>query len=234
MGLETPKVALEMAGKPLVAHVAQTLLQANICTLIAVVSDWTRPYLEAMNLGFIFARQPDPRGTGDATRIGVLALDDSVETVVVACGDSPLFGTETVFRLLDEHEKHAAAVTLTSCELDNPAGYGRIVRGPKGLVTGIIEEKQASECVRAIREVNGGLYAFNREWLKKVLQKVEYSDREFVLTEVVSIAVNEGRTIAVVPVSSLEIGGVNTPEELNAAERLLTSERKPSNGRADS
>lgn len=234
MGLDTPKVALEVAGKPLVAHVADTLTAAGIVEIIAVVSEWTKPYLQQMNRGFTYACQPEPLGTGDATKCGLDKVRESTQTVVVACGDSPLFTAQTVRRLLDEHRQSGAVVTLTSCELDAPSGYGRIVRNDDGDIVGIVEEKRASVAERAIREVNGGLYAFECSWLREAVQSADYHDKEFVLTEVLDLAARQGRRLTAIPVSSLEIGGVNTPGELEKAERLLSIERIHRDGRTDS
>jgi bifunctional N-acetylglucosamine-1-phosphate-uridyltransferase/glucosamine-1-phosphate-acetyltransferase GlmU-like protein len=121
--------------------------------------------------------------------------------------------------------REGATVTLVSAVLHDPSGYGRILRSPEGDIEGIVEEKLANGDLKAIREINGGSYAFDAEWLWANLISMQKNEvGEYCLTEMVDIAVAQGRKVIAVPAAPTEILGINTPAQLREAEAILKSE----------
>ncbi len=235
MASDTPKVLLPVAGRPLVEWVLDCLSGAGVRDICVVVPQDSVEIRAVLGSRVEYAVQAEPTGTADAARCALRVLDPQTEHIVLACGDSPLFLPATVAALEEEHLRAGAAVTLTSAILDNPTGYGRIVRSNDGVIVRVCEEKQAGQSERKLKEVNGGLYAFEVAWLRAQLEERLGPERiqgasscsdvqsvsEFVLTRVVEMAVPGQRAVASVSCDPEEIGGVNTPEELARAERTL-------------
>lgn len=221
MGSCIPKVLIPLLGRPLLVRVLQTLREGGIQRIVAVVRPDADDVREALQGQADFAVQQHPGGTGHAVASARDLLQDHSGPVVVACGDSPLFRAQTVQRLLGEHISQRAAVTLAAAHLEDPTGYGRIIRDPSGRVTGIVEERDASPEQQAVTEVNGGLYAFEPAVLWSSLSNQMPDDREFVLTELVGKLVQEGHRVAAVQCDPRELLGVNTPEQLREAEQVL-------------
>ena len=113
------------------------------------------------------AIQESQFGTGDAARCGLAELPAGAKEVVVLCGDAPLIRPATIRALLAVRRRKGAVASVLTGILDDPKGYGRIVRNPDGTVARIVEEKDADEAVRKIREVNSGTYAFDRAFLER-------------------------------------------------------------------
>mgnify|MGYP000017644723 CR=1 FL=1 len=225
MGGDVPKVLLPVAGRPMVERVCSLLLSAGVSPLCVVVSPQTHePVRRALGADVLLALQPEPRGSGDAVLCAAPLLRETRRDVLVACGDSPLFTLQSVRRLMQTHREREAAITLVSAILDNPSGYGRIIRKEAGgPVSGIVEERDADTALRAIREVNGGLYAFNAAFLWPALEEAAARSRrgEFVLTELVGLAVERNLLVEAVQCPAEEVAGVNTPQELEHASEVL-------------
>ncbi len=220
MGADIPKVMLKVGGTPMVRRVVETLRDAGVSPVCVIVPAGSSPVRELLGDTVLYAVQERPTGTGDATAAARPLLTGS-SRVVVACGDSPLFSVDTVRRLMDAHCIADAPVTLVTAHLDDPSGYGRIVRDSAGTIVSVVEESVAHAREKAISEVNGGLYAFNASWLWDNIQRPAADEREFVLTEVVARAVAQGRTVSSAHCEPGELAGVNTPAQLEEASRIL-------------
>ncbi len=203
MRSKTPKILHSIAGRTLVGHALAGAAAIDPDVLIAVVSHERERVTAAIaesagDLGreILIAEQDEPLGTGDAARAGLTALpDDFTGTVVITVGDAPLLDGATLQALLATHS--GAAVTLTSFIVDDPAGYGRIVRGPGGQVAAIVEHKDAGEAELAITEVNAGIYAFDAATLRAALGALstDNAQGEYYLTDVVAIANRAGEQV---------------------------------------
>lgn len=225
MRTHLPKVLHRCGDLPLVAHVVRLAL-ARRCDPIVVVTSpnaaQVEPALRSLfpKAPLVFAVQEKPRGTGDAARAGLAALPETAARVLVLYGDVPLLSPATVGRL----EKAAARVPLAllTAELDDPAGYGRVVRESR-TVTRIIEDKDASAAERAIREVNAGVYVADAALLRRVLGSLTRANAqgEYYLTDIVPAAAAAGGAVAVKTEDFAEVRGVNTRAELAAAEAIL-------------
>jgi bifunctional UDP-N-acetylglucosamine pyrophosphorylase / glucosamine-1-phosphate N-acetyltransferase len=224
-----PKVAHLVLGKPVVWHVAQAVRAAGIREMVFVLGygrDKILPVVEAFD-GKV-AIQESQFGTGDAARCGLAELSAGAREVVVLCGDAPLLRPATIRGLLAARRRQGAPASVLTGVLDDPTGYGRIVRGDDGSVARIVEEKDANASLRKVREVNSGTYAFDRVFLERGLPRLSdlNAQREYYLTDLVLEALAEGKRV--VPVTAAEpdeVRGINSRRELAEATRILL-ERK--------
>ncbi|MDH7601540.1 MAG: NTP transferase domain-containing protein [Armatimonadota bacterium] len=219
-----PKVLEPLQGKPLVCHVLETLREAGVKRVIVVVGFGAEQVESVLDSAVEYARQDVQLGSGHAVKCALASLPQPEGPVVVMCGDSPLFKTETIRAMLDEQRKTGAAVVLTSAVVEDPTGYGRIVRDEKGLAQRIVEEKCANAAERTIKEVNGGAYVFWGPWLASNIERMSKNDAgEYNLTDMIRLAVEQGKNVSVVRCEPDEILGVNTPDDLVRAEAVLRS-----------
>jgi bifunctional UDP-N-acetylglucosamine pyrophosphorylase/glucosamine-1-phosphate N-acetyltransferase len=143
--------------------------------------------------------QEQQLGTGHAFRQAVPALADFRGTVLVLCGDTPLLTTGTLTELLATHRRRGASATVLSADLDDPSGYGRVVRDAEGDIARIVEERDATPEERALHEINTAIYAFEHPEITEVLGEIRSDNRqgEYYLTDVVSLLRDRGRRVAV-------------------------------------
>ena len=157
---------------------------------IVVVGGTNLPELKkalAEEQGVDFVRQPEPRGTADAARRALAKLPKSGGDVMILCGDAPLVRGRSLARALATHRKRRSAVTVVTAMADDPFGLGRIVRGPRGRLERIVEEKDATREERRIREVNSGGFVLGLETLRRLLPKIRRGNvqKEYYLTDMV-------------------------------------------------
>jgi bifunctional UDP-N-acetylglucosamine pyrophosphorylase/glucosamine-1-phosphate N-acetyltransferase len=204
----------------MLAYVLDVARQATGARPLVVISPATAAVLEAFAAEADFALQDEPRGTGDAVRVALASLPAETSEVVVLSGDTPLFEAETVRRLVDQRRRDAAAMTLASFRPEEPGAYGRVVRDGDR-VRRIVEPKDASSAELEIEEVNAGLYAFDAAWLRTRIADLSVSaaSGEVYLTELVSLAVADGR-----PVTALEIEDEVEPIGVDDRLKLATAE----------
>jgi len=215
-----PKVLHEVGGKPLLAHVIATAMKVvpvnNVYAIIGHESARVREAVASTGIGFIL--QEEQRGTGHALMVAQEALAD-YETIIVLSGDAPLITAQTIEKLGEFHTSNKAAMTILSACLENPTGYGRVIRKGKSSaeVRAIVEEKSATMAQRKIREINSGFYAFDRKSLFGHINqlKTDNAHREYYLTDLASVLVKaKKRVVAVEANDSSEILGGNTRAEL--------------------
>jgi bifunctional UDP-N-acetylglucosamine pyrophosphorylase/glucosamine-1-phosphate N-acetyltransferase len=159
--------------------------------------------------------QKEQLGTGHGVMMAKEAIKDS-DRVIVMCGDTPLIREETIAALVAEHEKENNQATVLSVIMAEPFGYGRIIKA-SGQVTGIVEEKDATEEERAIQEINSGMYCFQSESLLRILEQLEPKNAqgEYYLTDVLSILHQQGEKVgAYLAADSEEIAGINDRVQL--------------------
>ncbi len=155
-----PKVLHPVAGKPMLAHVVGTAGALEASPIIPVVGHGAEEVRATMaGLGLHFVLQPEQLGTGHALLCAEGALNGFSGALLLLCGDVPLLQEKTLRALLEHHFRQAACVTILTAEMSDPAGYGRIIRGAEG-VERIVEEKDADESERQVREINTGIYLF--------------------------------------------------------------------------
>lgn len=183
-----PKALHPVAGLPMVRHVCDAARAAGFGRIVVVVSPEGEAIAQAAGDGAVAAIQVEPRGTGDAALAGVSAVTDA-DQIAILNADLPLLTADTLAAAATRHAEADALLTFVTAEVDDPSGYGRVARRD-GLVDRIIEENDADAAVRAIREINVGLYIARTDWLRGALEALTPSaGGELYLTDIVSEAV---------------------------------------------
>jgi bifunctional UDP-N-acetylglucosamine pyrophosphorylase/glucosamine-1-phosphate N-acetyltransferase len=220
-----PKHLHELLGRRMLDWALDAVLPLEPAPLVVVVSPETREELDGtLPEGVALALQAEPRGTGDAVAAALGALDRFEGDVLVVPGDSPLLAPELVREVVETQRREGAAVTLLSIETEKPLAYGRIVRDGEGRVRRIVEEGDATEEERAIRELNASVYAFAAADLRDALARLEPDNAqgELYLTDTVRLLAEAGRPVAVVRTGDVDAAqGVNTRVELAEAAAAL-------------
>jgi bifunctional UDP-N-acetylglucosamine pyrophosphorylase / glucosamine-1-phosphate N-acetyltransferase len=228
MKSELTKVLHAICGRSLLGHVLVAAEPLAAATTIVVVGHGRQQVID--HLGEIESSakpvvQAEQRGTGHAVRLALQALGEGVEgTVVVLPGDVPLLTSDTLQRMLERHQETNAAATVLSAEVPDPTGYGRIVRDPDGQVVAIVEERDADDTTRQIKEINTSVYAFDIAKLRGALAQVssDNAQGEEYLTDVIAVLVGASEVVAsVTAVDHLETLGVNDRVQLAAVRRAM-------------
>jgi bifunctional UDP-N-acetylglucosamine pyrophosphorylase / glucosamine-1-phosphate N-acetyltransferase len=231
MKSRTPKVLHTLCGRSMLGHVLDAAAALDPERLLVVVGHGREQVTAHLGEAYpkaATAVQEQQNGTGHAVRIAVEALERegaSLEgTVVLAYGDTPLLTGRTLGDLAAAHERAGNAVTVLSAEMDDPHGYGRILRDTSGTFTGIVEQADATEAQRAVTEINSGMYAFDGSLLRQVVRRLSSDNAkgEEYITDAVGILRGDGHRVDAAPaVHSAEIQGVNDRVQLAEARRLL-------------
>ena len=222
------KVLHELGGLPLITHVVKTAQTLDPRTILVVVGhqaeEVEKAVLDAVGELGSFVVQAKQRGTGDAVESARGLLENSDSLLLVLSGDVPLIRAETLQKLIEHHRKNDAACSILSVELQNPTGYGRIVRDESSAFTRIVEHKDATADQRQIREINSGIYCFESRDLFQALRRVEPVNEqgEYYLTDVAEIILSLGGNVSVyLHDEAREVSGINTRAELAEFENLL-------------
>lgn len=230
----TAKALHQLSGRPLIAHVCRTAisLMKTARPIYVVVGHQAEDVRQAVRVevgesGAVFVTQSEQHGTGDAVMAARDALADANSTLLVLSGDVPLIQPETLAALVQQHRTHrgrGAACTVLTVRLDDPSGYGRIIRDAEGRFERIVEQKDATSEERQVTEINAGVYCFETRSLFPALARVQpvNSQGEYYLTDVPGILRADGEDVSVYLHSDArEVSGINTRVELAEFERLL-------------
>ena len=215
------KVLHELGGRPLIAHVVRTAASLGPQKILVVVGHQAEDVekaalVEAAEL-VSSVLQAQQRGTGDAVESARSQLENSDSLLLVLSGDVPLIKAETLQKLIAQHRASGAACTILAVRLENPTGYGRIIRDANDNFQRIVEQKDATEEERKVREINSGIYCFETTDLFAALRRVEPKNQqgEYYLTDVAEIMLASGRKVDVfIHVDAREVYGINTRAEL--------------------
>jgi bifunctional UDP-N-acetylglucosamine pyrophosphorylase/glucosamine-1-phosphate N-acetyltransferase len=222
------KVLHPLGGKPLVCHVLAASAALGAARTVVVVGHQASAVEAVCRAGFDvrFALQAEQRGTGHAVRCATDAeLRDFSGDVVILYGDCPLLRAETLERLVRRHREQGALLSLLTTVSD-PFGYGRIVRDASGRLQAIVEERDATEEQRQIREWNPGIYCARSAFLADALAALQPNNAqgELYLTDVVAAAVAKGGPVVTEPVAPSEVEGINSRADLARLETTLRAE----------
>lgn len=236
MKADIPKPLFKVLGEPMLEWVITACEDAGLSDICVIKGFMGEMIDEYLNGRYKTVLQAERLGTGHAVMQAVpfLKEDESGNTLVL-CGDAPFIDAKTIEESLVIHKQQKNAVTVITAELDNPFGYGRIVRTPSG-ISGIVEQKDASDEQRAIREVNSGAYWFRTADLVELLGKLDCnnSQNEYYLTDTISIALSEGRNAGAYKSENADIiRGANDRKdlmELNTYARNAVIEKHLING----
>lgn len=221
-----PKVLHRLAGKPIIQHVidaAKQLMTKNIYVVYGHGGESVKQQLQNQSLSFI--EQKELLGTGHAVQQVLPYIDDD-ENILILYGDVPLISIETLYSL-QQNQSQAGTVLLTAF-LDDPTGYGRILRDINHQIIGIVEQKDANQQQLKINEINSGIMLIAAKNLKKWLKQIDNNNqqKEYYLTDIINLSHKEKELIsAIQPSKNNEIAGINNRYQLTQLERIYQQEQ---------
>lgn len=223
MKSELPKVLHNICGRPLVSYVLDAVETLGAGRVVMVVGPGSEEVTARIGERAVYVEQAEQRGTGHAVMVAMSWLEPGFDEILVLPGDSPLVTAGTLESLVEARRTGGAAAALLSTELDDPTGYGRVIRDGTGLVERIVEEADASGGETAVREVNTSAYAFERSLLEPALESLTTGNAqgEYYLTDVVERLFSAGHRVLAVPAPSEEVLGVNDRSQLADVESVM-------------
>lgn len=219
-----PKVVNKLAGKPIISYTLNNLRESGFKNIVIVVGHKSDVVIDEIGPTYFYAYQKKQLGTGNAAQIGIEDVNKKYSDVLIVNGDDSAFYKPATFsNVWKYHENGRYKLTFVSVVLKNPHGLGRIVRDNGGSLLKIVEEKNANDDEKKIKEVNTGLYIFEREWLLDNIKKVKMSDSgEYYITDLIKLAVKQGDRVGTyVLKDSSEWYGINTKEQLDWADTKM-------------
>ena len=222
------KVLHEVGGTPLIGHISRTAKALDPRQIIVVVG-YQAEEVEKAALAEVgelagFVIQEKQRGTGDAVESARSVLENSNSLVLAINGDVPMIKAETLRKLIEHHESTNAQCSFLSVHLENPTGYGRVIRDQHDNFQKIVEQRDTTEEERRVKEINAGVYCFEASDLYRALRKIEPANDqgEYYLTDVPEIILKDGGTVTVYQHNDpREVSGINTRSELAEFENLI-------------
>ena len=226
MNTEVPKVLHKVCGRPMLSYVLDACRQVGVGKIYVVVGYGSeqvrRRFRDAEDI--ICVQQDQQKGTAHAVLCCKRYLADFEGEVLILCGDGPLIRAEVLKALVEKHGLERPAVTLATAILDDPAGYGRIVRDASGSIKGIVEHNDCTSEQLGIREVNPSYYMFDSKILFEALEEVRPDNvkKEYYLTDALSIIIAAGhKTAAVTAVRPEEAMSINTMAQLDEVNEIM-------------
>jgi bifunctional UDP-N-acetylglucosamine pyrophosphorylase/glucosamine-1-phosphate N-acetyltransferase len=220
------KVLHEVCGRPMLAYVLDACRQAGVDKMYVVVGfsadEVKKRFNDAEDI--VWVEQKEQKGTGHAVLCCKEHLKDFAGETLVVCGDGPLIRSETLKVLMAKHRRNQPAATLATAVLEDPTGYGRIIRDRDNNIQGIVEETECTDVQRAIREINPSYYLFNNKIMFEALEQVRPDNHkgEYYLTDAVSIILGMGYKVsAVTAVRPEEAVGINSRAQLSEASKIM-------------
>ncbi len=217
MNSETPKVLHHVCGRPMILYALEAAELANPAAVLVVVGHGAEMMEVTMEGSSVELVVQDPQlGTGDAVRVAMDKMGADFEEIMVLPGDSPLITGETLSSLVETRRAQGAAASIMVTEMDDPTGYGRVIRDSEGRVVGVVEEADCDEKTRAIREVNACTYVFDAKRLLEALGGLgrDNAQEEYYLVDVISLLHSVGEETTPVSCDSEEAMGINDREQL--------------------
>lgn len=218
------KVLHPVCGKPMVQHVVDQITKLDIEEMVTIIGHGAEMVKAQLGEKSLYALQEQQLGTAHAVIQAEEMLAGKKGTTIVVCGDTPLIRAETMEALFNHHQELAAKATILTARIEDPTGYGRIIRNESGLVEKIVEHKDATEAERAINEINTGTYCFDNEALFEALLKVSNDNvqGEYYLPDVIEILKEQGEIVTAFQTDKFEETiGVNDRIALSTAERIM-------------
>lgn len=219
-----PKVMHRVAGRTMVDWVLRAVGEIGAAEITVVTSPSGSELRDALSVGVTSCIQEEQLGTGHATQVALTQFGDLAgDAVLVVPGDTPLLRPETVSELVATHVAAGAACTMLTTHMDDPTGYGRVIRSSDGSVAAIVEHRDASPDQLAVDEINAGIYIFDGELLAAALGNVSRDNvqGEYYLPDVLAIFAAEGRRIEAVLAEAEEVAGVNSQTQLAQVAKVM-------------
>tara|TARA_B100000579_G_scaffold76316_1_gene59057 strand:- start:13979 stop:14710 length:732 start_codon:yes stop_codon:yes gene_type:complete len=221
MNSELPKVLHDLNNKPLLKHVidtANTLKPKDIIVVVGYKKDLVINKFKAENI--VFVEQKTQKGTADAIKYCLPKIKQFNGNILILSGDVPMIKSETLLKLINTHNSNESLGSLISAKLENPAGYGRIIKNNKQQLIKIVEHKDATNQEKQIDEINSGIYIFDSATLNKTIPLIDNhnAQEEYYLTDMFNF-INEEDTAIYQIENYNEISGINTAEQLEELEK---------------
>jgi len=226
MNTKLPKVLHEVCGRPMLAYVLDACRSVGVRKIIIVVGYGKGQVVECYGDSgdIVFVEQTEQKGTGHAVMCCREHLSDFEGQTLILCGDGPLIRSETLKTLIEKHESEMSAATLATAVLDDPCGYGRIVRDTYGNIQGIVEDGDCNDRQRTIKEINPAYYCFETPILLEALDRITPDNvkKEYYLTDALHIVIASGhKVVAVTAVAAEDAMGVNDRAQLSKAGKIM-------------
>jgi len=227
MNTHLPKVLHEVTGRPMLAYVLDACRSVGVDKIYVVVgfgADQVKERFAEEASDIVWVQQPKQMGTAHAVMCCKEHLANFTGQTLVLCGDGPLIRAKTLKTLIEKHEAEHSAATLATAVLDDPTGYGRIIRDAYGNIQGIVEDSDCTPAQRAVKEVNPSYYLFNNRVLFGALEKVKPDNvkQEYYLTDALAVMIAGGnKVVAITAVRPEEAVGVNSRAQLSVASKIM-------------
>jgi bifunctional UDP-N-acetylglucosamine pyrophosphorylase/glucosamine-1-phosphate N-acetyltransferase len=223
---DRPKVMFEANDKPIIEYLVQSIQTAGVSDIVLVVG-----YLQEQVKNYFkdrvqYVEQLEQKGTGHAVMMAKDILKRKSKAVLVSYGDMPLYKIETIKKLIEKYIIEKPAIAMVTVDLADPDfwAYGRVLRDKNGEIVATVEQKDATEEQRKIKECNPSFYLFDSNWLWENLGRIgtDNAQKEYYLPDLISIAHNQDKKIVSIKAESEdEVLGVNTPEQLEKVAKIL-------------
>lgn len=221
---DTNKCLFPVNGKPMIRYPLEALSKLGITKPVVVVGFAKDSIRQELGDSVIYATQELPDGTASALRAGLEKITPEVTDVIVLYGDhSTMYDEHVLQELIDSHISKQADMTLVTVVMNSPAGYGRIVRDKQGKLQEIVEEKNATDLQRQIKEINSGNGIYKVKTLVRLLPKIQKNEltQEYYLTDILKLGIDDGMRVEALRSDDEALSmGVNTPEQLAALENF--------------
>lgn len=226
MKSDLAKVLHPIQNRPMIHFVIELARNLDSQRIIAIIGHQKEKVREALNDEQIeFVIQEPQLGTGHAVMQAEPLLKHYEGDILVLSGDVPVLSPKTMKQLIRLHRDEKAEATVLTAVMPDPTGYGRVIRAQNGQVIKIVEHKDATEEEKKIREINSGIYVFHSKELFSALKKINPNNaqQEYYLPDVLKVLIHENKKVsALMTPDYQEISGINTPEQLQHAEEILT------------
>ncbi len=234
MGTSGPKVLIPIHGKPVINYLLEQAAQVPDSGVPVIVVGYEHEQVEqALGSEYVYVMQEEQLGTGHAVQVAQDVI--TADHLLVLPGDTPFIKSSSMLELIKLHEQTGGPITMFTTTVPNYEGvyehflhYGRIIReGPHKMIAKITEYKDATEEEKQICEVNLSIYIFNTIWLWPSLKRINNhnAQEEYYLTDLVELAIKDGFTVQSLPIEPGEVFGINTPEHLDHAHRIVGEKR---------
>ena len=218
-----PKVVHKVCGKEMVNHIIDVSKKSGVKDVVAILGHESDVVKNILPEDTMIAMQTEQLGTGHAVKMAKEYINDE-DTIVILCGDTPLIKEETLKRLFDYHIENEYTATVLTTKVDNPTGYGRVIRDENGDLLKIVEQKDGNAEELAVNEINSGIYCFKGQMLRESLDLLDNNNAqgEYYLTDTIKILRDKGFKVGAFNGSTIEeLMGVNSRVELAKAEALM-------------
>ena len=218
-----PKVVHKVCGKEMVNHVIDVSKKSGVQDVVVILGHGSETVKESIPSDSQIAMQTEQLGTGHAVKMAKEYINDD-DTIVVLCGDTPLVKEDTLRRLFAYHVEKGYVATVLTTKVDNPTGYGRIIRDNHEDLLKIVEQKDASEEEKLVNEINSGIYCFDGKSLREAIDLIDNNNAqgEYYLTDTIKIMRDRGQKVGAYNGSTIEeLMGVNSRVELSKAEEIM-------------